>query len=209
MVPGNHDVPLYRVWERFLSPYGAYRSHFASELEPEYRDEQVSVVGVNSAHGLTFTQGRVRSLRLRRLERQFAAVPSGLCKIAVIHHLLIPPPPFGRRKVLTNARETVAVLARAGVELVLSGHYHQAFFGTSDEYYSIGHSPLLILAAGTATSDRGRGSERDKNSCFVIETSRQSIDVTQLRWIPAERRFRSHAKHRFHRGDERDASIGQ
>ena len=24
VVPGNHDVPLYRVWERFLSPLGKY-----------------------------------------------------------------------------------------------------------------------------------------------------------------------------------------
>ena len=24
VVPGNHDVPLYRVWERFLAPYGKF-----------------------------------------------------------------------------------------------------------------------------------------------------------------------------------------
>ena len=26
VVPGNHDVPLYRVWERVFAPFGAYRT---------------------------------------------------------------------------------------------------------------------------------------------------------------------------------------
>ena len=38
VVPGNHDVPLYRVWERFLSPLGKYKKHIGSDLEPTFVD---------------------------------------------------------------------------------------------------------------------------------------------------------------------------
>src|SRR5438309_7042065 len=36
VVPGNHDVPLYRVWERFLSPLGRYQRIIQSDLEPSF-----------------------------------------------------------------------------------------------------------------------------------------------------------------------------
>ncbi|MFX8460998.1 metallophosphoesterase family protein, partial [Acinetobacter baumannii] len=32
VVPGNHDIPLYHVWNRFFSPFTRYR-YFFGELE--------------------------------------------------------------------------------------------------------------------------------------------------------------------------------
>ena len=62
-VPGNHDVPMYRFWERLLAPYGAYRKHFAQELEPVVRDDEMLVVGVNTAHNWTIKDGRITRSR--------------------------------------------------------------------------------------------------------------------------------------------------
>ena len=58
-VPGNHDVPLYRFWERCLVPLRAYRRHFDSELEPRLADDELLVVGFNTAFNLTLTGGRI------------------------------------------------------------------------------------------------------------------------------------------------------
>ena len=44
VVPGNHDVPLYRVWERFLSPLGKYRRIIEPDLEPSFVDGEISVM---------------------------------------------------------------------------------------------------------------------------------------------------------------------
>lgn len=33
VVPGNHDVPLYRFWERLAAPYGKYRRFVSRELD--------------------------------------------------------------------------------------------------------------------------------------------------------------------------------
>src|SRR4051794_27694367 len=33
VVPGNHDVPLYRVFERAMRPYAQYRKYISAELD--------------------------------------------------------------------------------------------------------------------------------------------------------------------------------
>src|SRR5205823_5980198 len=39
VVPGNHDVPMYDVVRRFLSPLSRYRHYITRDLEPCYRDD--------------------------------------------------------------------------------------------------------------------------------------------------------------------------
>ena len=183
-VPGNHDVPMYRFWERFLRPFGAYRDNFAGELEPLYRDDELLAVGVNTAYGWTFTGGRIRLSRLLELAELIAAAPEHLFKVVIAHHHLIPPPNFGTQRVLINAFEAVDLFSEVGVDLVLSGHHHQAYVGSSEEFYPRGKAPVVILHSGTTTSSRGRGCERDQNSCNWIEVGERSMVVSHLRWHP-------------------------
>ncbi|MEJ2086664.1 MAG: metallophosphoesterase family protein, partial [Acidobacteriota bacterium] len=145
VVPGNHDVPLYRFWERFGRPFGAYRHHFAGELEPTFRDSELLVIGVNTAHGLTFKDGRISRRRLGEIAVALAEAPSHLFKVVVAHHHLIPPPWFGNQRVLRGARAAMDLFTRHGVDLVLSGHLHQSFIGSSEEFYPKGRPPVVIL----------------------------------------------------------------
>lgn len=188
-VPGNHDVPMYRFWERLLTPYGAYRRHFAAELEPVWHKDGLFVVGVNSAHGLTIDEGRVRRSRLRRLARQLEEAPPEAWKIVVIHHLLIPPPAPGKQKVLANARATAELLVEAGVDLVLSGHHHRSFFGYPQTYHGIGGRPLPLVHAGTGSSGRGRAVEAGICACNWIELEGAEIRLSVLRWEPGAAGF--------------------
>jgi 3',5'-cyclic AMP phosphodiesterase CpdA len=193
-VPGNHDVPMYRFWERFGAPFGAWHEHFGRELEPTWADEELFVVGVNSAFNWTIENGRLTAARLRELERQFAAAAAGTCRVAVVHHELVVAPGFAPRRALRNARAGVESLARAGVELVLSGHLHQAWAGsTTAPALEVVPSPHVVFS-GTTTSSRGRGTERGHNSCNWIEIDESAIQVTKLLWVekglsfePAER----------------------
>ena len=179
-VPGNHDVPLYRFWERFVTPYGAYRKHFDAELEPVFRDEELLVAGVNTAHGWTFIGGRFRNRRLEEVETLLAAEPQGRCKIVVAHHGLIPPPHLSHRRVSRNSAAAVDLFSGSGVELILSGHDHQAYAGDSHELYPSGRAPVLILHSGTTTSSRGRGSEVGHNTCHWIRVDDDEILVSRL-----------------------------
>ena len=199
VVPGNHDVPLYRVWERFLNPYGAYRRHFSEELEPVYRDDELLVVGINTAHGWTFKDGRIRLRRLLEVAQVLEEAPPGVLKVVVAHHHLIPPPWFGTQRVLTNAYEAMDLFTSVGVDLVLSGHLHQSFIGNSEEFYPQGRPPVVILHSGTTTSNRGRARERDKNTCNWIRVSGDSMVVSNFRWEPSLRRFAEHSRHWYPR----------
>ena len=194
-VPGNHDVPMYRFWERLAVPYGAYRRHFDDGLEPTWGSDRLHVVGVNSAHGLTIDEGRVRRSRLRRLARQLAEAPPGAKRIVVIHHLLIPPPLPGKQQVLRNARATVEVLVEADVDLVLSGHHHRSFFGYAQDLHPVGGRPLPLVYAGTGSSSRGRGSEAGICACNWIELSTRGIGLSVLRWRPGATAFSAIRRH--------------
>lgn len=179
-VPGNHDVPMYRFWERAGSPFGAYREHFATELEPEHHDDEMAVIGVNTARSLTIRDGLIKTSRLKRLATQLAAVPEHKARIVVAHHHLVPPPRFDTQRVTINAPEIVDLLAEARVDLVLSGHLHQSFIGSTEAYYPRLRSPVLLVHSGTSTSDRGRGCEHGRNTCFWIRIETDGIELSSL-----------------------------
>ena len=206
-VPGNHDVPMYRFWERLLAPFGAYRRHFSTELEPVVRDDEMLVAGVNTAHNWTIKDGRIRRRRLRELEWLLADAPAGLARIVVAHHELIPAPRFDTQRVLGNAYEAVDVFARAGVDLVLSGHLHQAWVGLSESYYPAGRRPVLLVYAGTTTSSRGRGMEKGRNTCNWIRLGRDEVAISHLGWDPAVGYFVEASRHRFPRRHRRPFGL--
>lgn len=198
-VPGNHDVPLWRVWERVFRPYGAYRKHFDPTLEPVFEDDELFVVGLNTAHGWTFTEGRVRLSRLAQVAELFEGVPEDRFKVIVAHHPLVPPPRFANEPVLSNASEAVDIFSSAGVDLVLSGHRHQSFVANSEEFYPKGRAPMLLLHSGTTTSSRGRGSEKGKSTAYWVEVDGERIQISLLSWNDAVGRFTEQSRHVYPR----------
>lgn len=188
-VPGNHDVPMYRVWERLLAPYGAYRKHFADDMEPVWMDDELLVVGVNTAFNWTIKNGRLLPDQLERLRRTVEEYGEGRSRILVAHHPMVPPANFHDRKVLRRAPEVLDELAGLGLHLVLSGHLHISFlnvFGTDE---SSENSPLAIVHTGTSASSRGRGWERGLNTCNWIEVDREQVRGRRLRWSAEHGRF--------------------
>jgi len=196
-VPGNHDVPMYRVWERVFAPYGAYRKHFDANLEPTFEDDELFVIGINSAYNWTIKDGRVSPGRIRRLEHQLAAAPKDKMRVAVVHHELIPAPRFGSQKVLTNAARLAEVLAAGGVQLVLSGHLHQAYAALAETYYPGVGAAMLVAHSGTTTSSRGRGCERGRNTGYWLELEPGRIRLVGLEWEPAGKKFAERAVHEY------------
>ncbi|MFL6202804.1 MAG: metallophosphoesterase family protein [Thermoanaerobaculia bacterium] len=200
VVPGNHDVPLYRVWERAFQPFGCYRRYFSEELEPVFRDGELLIVGINTAYGWTVKEGRIKLGRLLEVARIFEEAPAGLFKIVVAHHHMIPPPNFGSQRVLGNAYEAIDLFSGVGVDLILSGHQHQTYIGNSEEFYpKKGRPPVVVLHSGTTTSRRGRGAEREKNSCNWIRIDERSMIVSHYRWHDSLERFAEHSRHWYPR----------
>src|SRR3989442_14173606 len=72
VVPGNHDVPLHNVFTRFLQPFDKYKRFITDDLQPVYADDEIVVVGVNTARSLTIKGGRIN-------EEQVAGIREKLC----------------------------------------------------------------------------------------------------------------------------------
>jgi 3',5'-cyclic AMP phosphodiesterase CpdA len=189
VVPGNHDVPMYRFWERLAAPFWAYRRHFSPHLETIHQDGDLFVAGVNTAHNFTRKHGTVRHRRLRELRAAAAAVPPSSFKVVVAHHPMVRTPLLLGEPAARRARHAAAVFAEIGIELVLSGHVHLFFLGHSEDFYPHLSAHFRILHAGTTTSRRGRGVERDRNSCNWIEFDAEHVTVQQLLWEPERRGF--------------------
>lgn len=196
-VPGNHDVPMYRVAERLFAPFGAWRRHFGGPLEPTHRGERVWAFGFNSAQAFTVKEGRVRLARLAAVEAEVAAAPEGVPRLAVVHHQLVPPPRFGEQRVAANAGCALETFARLDIELVLSGHEHRGWVARSEDYWP--RAPGVVLVhSGTSSSTRGRAHECDLCTANRIEIGPRTIDIVRL-VFDQERGFLADAEYRLPR----------
>ena len=175
VVPGNHDVPLYDLRERFLDPLGRWREHFSSEVEPEYLDAEIAVVGVNTARGLAFKNGRVNREQVERLCERFRTRDRSALRAIVSHHPFDLPPGRDERDLVGRARMAMEVFAACGADLFLSGHLHHASVGGTAERWRIAGHSALVVHAGTATSSRLRAAPNSYNR-LVFEHPRIAIE---------------------------------
>src|SRR3954447_19794661 len=75
-VPGNHDVPLYDVLRRFLSPLTRYRRFIDDSLCPYVELPGAAVLGINTARSLTFKDGRISGDQVAFIRETFSRTSS-------------------------------------------------------------------------------------------------------------------------------------
>lgn len=203
VTPGNHDVPLYRLWERASAPFRNYRRWIADELDSEHDLGGVVVVALNTTTpDRAIVNGNVDEAQLERAAAAFARAGNRGLRALVVHHALVGAPEGDHIAALPRARRIVRRLAELGVELVLFGHLHRAFVSEGvPNGTAAGDSPVLLVCSGTTASDRGRGSEKGKNSCNLVRVTNDRIAVTRyLRSSPADG-FRPATRETFPRRD--------
>jgi 3',5'-cyclic AMP phosphodiesterase CpdA len=193
-VPGNHDVPLWRVWERLFAPYGAWRRHFGRPLEGAFRDDSLLVLGVNTSQAFAFKGGRVRRRRVAELERELAAATADQFRIVVAHHHLARPEGVEEAEHPSWGAAHAARRLAAGIDLVLSGHLHRTL-----ELYPAGSEAFPVLHTGTSSSSRGRGPEAGACTHQWIEVGAEEFTVDCRAWKGDERGFQTTGRRRFPR----------
>lgn len=196
VVPGNHDVPLYNPVARLFCGLCGYRRHIDDEIAPFYRDDECAVLGLNTARSIAVSGGRVGRGQLRAVERRLRGLPPGLVKVLVTHHPFDLPPRSHHDNVVRGARRAVEALAAVGVDVVLSGHVHQAHAGHSATRFRAAHRALLLVQAGTATSTRVRG---EPNSWNILRLDDGAVRVERKSWSDTLGRFISVDHQRFRR----------
>jgi 3',5'-cyclic AMP phosphodiesterase CpdA len=175
-VPGNHDVPLYDVLRRFLSPLTRYRRFIDETLCPFIELPGLAVLGINTARSLTFKDGRISKEQVEFIRETFSRTDPEATRVLVTHHPLYAVPvgdeierAVGRQQLALDAIE------QAGVDLVLAGHAHHASTHDASELVTRSGG-ALVVQAGTATSTRVREQEQSFNT-IDIEGGRVTVTV--------------------------------
>lgn len=203
VIPGNHDVPLYRVFERLFAPHALYREIISDELNPVLRIRNALIVGLDStAPHSAISNGRIFQSQLDACARVFQDAPAGITRIVVAHHHFAPAPDYLRDSIMPKARRAMERFADLNVEMILGGHLHRAYIGNSLDFYPGAHRDrgIIIAQCGTTTSRRGRGRECEKNTFNLIEIHDHSITIAHYMYFHESDSFEIFSRHTFRRG---------
>ena len=188
VIPGNHDVPLFNVFRRFLSPLARYDEYISVNHDQVFIDDEVAVVALNSARSLTFKGGAISEAQLHYATEHFAGATNHQVRILVAHHPFDLPVGLSGVEILDGAARAVRTLQPSHVDLFLSGHLH-LIHRASASVFVPGYTATL-LGIGTATSTRARG---ESNSFFVFRIdhtkTQEAITVETYSWNAARNCF--------------------
>jgi 3',5'-cyclic AMP phosphodiesterase CpdA len=192
VIPGNHDVPLYDVMRRFAAPLERYKRYISEDLCPWFENDEVAVLGLNTARSLTFKSGRINHDQMEMMHERFAKVAEHKTRILVTHHPLYAMP-IGEGSELSEAvgrhRDAVKAACEAGVHIALAGHFHRTYAQAARKMVE-NAGPALVIQAGTATSTRLRNSELQSFN-WIHARRHEEVELQVVAWDGDG----------FHRGD--------
>jgi 3',5'-cyclic AMP phosphodiesterase CpdA len=155
---GNHDLPYFNPWKRFVTPY--HRYEVVERLaERPLKIDGLAIVPLKTTARVhwrfDWSKGHIAKRALAATLARIALLPPGTTTLVACHHPLIGS---GTR----GGDAALAALAGVGVKAVLSGHLHDAF----DLHRSIAGRDIRLIGAGTL-SERLRGSRPSFNEIVV------------------------------------------
>ncbi|PXA91477.1 metallophosphoesterase [Nostoc sp. 3335mG] len=144
---GNHDLPYFNPWSRFVTPYKRY-GRLERMIERPLDIKGLSIVPLKTTARfqlrLNWSKGHIS---LRSLQKSLAlveATPADDLKFIACHHPLVEA---GTRTSSSTrgGRRALEALADAGADAVLTGHVHDPF----DIAHQVGGRTIRMIGAGT------------------------------------------------------------
>ena len=179
VVPGNHDIPLYDIMRRALRPLHRYRRYISNDLHPAVIDDEIAVLGINTARAAALKDGRISISQIKHIADRFAELDSKLFKVLVTHHPFIPPASDPVATTVRRAGLALEAMKDSGCELILAGHLHLAYSDDVRAHHLMIKRSILVAQAGTVFSHRRRG---EANAFNVITVERPKVAIEVRRW---------------------------
>lgn len=194
VIPGNHDVPLFNLAARAVSPYARYRAAFGRTLEPEHVSPRWFVVGVKTTRRWRHADGSVSAKQVEHVARRLATATREQMRIVVVHQPVAVPVEAEAKNLLHGHAAAIRRWADAGADAVLGGHIHLPCVLPLHERQPDLSRPLWAVQAGTAVSTRIR--HEAGNSVNLIRHDGAGTAVVE-RWDydDASDRFAVRARH--------------
>jgi 3',5'-cyclic-AMP phosphodiesterase len=175
VIPGNHDAKNVG-YLHFVDSFGPGDVpgkgdrvlHLSARLgATDTGTQAVTVVAMDSTKP-DLAEGEIGRERYSWIRRQFAQAAD--FKVFALHHHLVPVPGTGReRNTVWDSGDVLALLAEAGVNLVLSGHKHVPYVWRLENIY--------LCNAGTVASLRVRGYTKP---CYnVLEFEGDEVKISR------------------------------
>lgn len=174
---GNHDLPYFNPFARFLQPYARY-VRLERMVERPLALPGVAIVPLRTTARfqwrLNWSKGYVSARELDATLAQVDAVPENYFQIVAAHHPLIELGTRSTAKTRGGA-DALDQLAAAGVQAVLSGHVHDPF----DRVVDARGAAVRLIGAGTL-SQRVRSTPPSFND-LRITGGDLSVAVREMR----------------------------
>lgn len=173
-IPGNHDLPLFHLFDRLVRPYRLYERYMGPRNRL-WHAEGIGLAALDATHPLRHKNGRLETDRVAGMLQQLRRlIGDGMLMVAV-HQPLITAWQEDRDQTLLNAAEMAQLFAEYKVDLVMSGHVHVPFAATAGDYFNGLSRDFVLCNAGTATSWRTR--VLTPNAFNVITLTPQAIKI--------------------------------
>jgi 3',5'-cyclic AMP phosphodiesterase CpdA len=187
VVPGNHDVPLYNVFDRFFRPLEKFRRFITDDLSPSYIDDELVVVGVNTARSFVIKGGRINREQIALIKDAMCRVSNDALKMVVTHHPFDIPDGRDESDIVGRAKLAMPEISECGADVFLSGHLHVSNIETTAKRYKLDNGHVaLVVQAGTATSVRARG---EAHSFNLLEFTHPQLAVHRFECTDRQRGF--------------------
>lgn len=192
VIPGNHDIPLFNLFARLFNPYGNYRRAFGVDLEPQFSNNDLLIIGVNTTRPSRHKDGEVSAQQIERVSNQLQLARPHQLRIVVVHQPVFVELESDRANLLHHHENAIQAWAAAGADLILSGHIHLAYVQILGGKLHNLIGPMWTVSAGTAISQRVRNGEPNSVNIIRYESAKmpRSCIVEQFNFDQSSSRFR-------------------
>jgi 3',5'-cyclic AMP phosphodiesterase CpdA len=166
LLPGNHDLPVWSIFERFTNPFARYSRTAGAKLMPVFEDDTTFILGLNTTASwqphLNWQEGVARRRDVLAARKLLSTAPLKKARIVATHHPLVPIEGFPRARPVRRALQALTMLTEQKVDMLVCGHIHQTYAVPVEQP----GGPVIAVGAPTALSTRMRG---EPNGFWLIE----------------------------------------
>lgn len=173
VVPGNHDIPLYYIWNRIFKPFSGYCSFFG-KTENILETANFYLIGVNSIRPRYHTKGFISLAQLNDVSEKLKYAPENKLKLIVVHQpfYVAQDKGHGYKDCPKYAQTALEQWCKYDLFGLLHGHLHLTGIYDLTKIYRLDACSIFDIHSGTSTSWRLRQQEPNgfnvifKNGCI-------------------------------------------
>jgi 3',5'-cyclic AMP phosphodiesterase CpdA len=193
-IPGNHDIP-YTFPARFTHAFREFERQWET-TEPTFASPTLHVIGLNSVRPWRHQSGGIRDIQIARAQERLRAAQESAFRVAVLHHHLIGAPWRSRKRPVARRNHVLVELVRAGADLILAGHIHQAAVSERREFeISTGGERGVVVSIAPGLGQPRPKRQGEARGVHVYEIDDARLRVRTFTWrgadwgLTAERQF--------------------